>query len=77
MPGFDYIMREQMKNLAERLQEQNQMTADACHARGEKSPMEELYENSIKNFNEQLEKETENETIKDFEKFLQSKGVAM
>lgn len=53
MPGFnDY-----MKNLSERLQEQHQAMADAAHARGEKSPMERLFENVQQTLNaEQLRK---------------------
>ena len=40
MPDFSNYM----KNLSERLQEHHQMMADAAHARGEKSPMEKMFE---------------------------------
>lgn len=63
--------------LTEKLQEQKQLVADECHARGELSPEERFYESLQNNFNEQIEKEIDNETIKDAEKHLQPKGIIM
>ena len=72
MPGLDYMMQEQMKNLAERLQEQQQVVADVCHAQGRKSPMEEMAESLQRNFDESLKSEFTDEDIEKYKKLLQS-----
>ena len=72
MPGLDYMMQEQMKNLAERLQERQQEVAAAYHAQGRKSPMEEIYENLQRDFDESLKSEFTDEDIENYKKLLQS-----
>ena len=72
MPGLDYMMQEQMKNLAERLQERQQEVAAACHAQGRKSPMEEMAESLQRNFDESLKSEFTDEDIEKYKKLLQS-----
>ena len=72
MPGLDYMMQEQMKNLAERLQERQQEIADVCHAQGRKSPMEEIAESLQRNFDESLKSEFTDEDIENYKKLLQS-----
>ena len=71
MPGLDYMMQEQMKNLAERLQERPQEVAAACHAQGRKSPMEEMAESLQRNFDESIGG-LNDEDIENYKKLLQS-----
>ena len=71
MPGLDYMMQEQMKNLAERLQERQQEITAICHAQGRKSPMEEIYENLQRNFDESIKSEITDEDIEKFKEAIQ------
>ena len=64
-------MQEQMKNLAERLQERQQEVADVCHAQGRKSPMEEMAESLQRNFDESQKKGLSDEDIEKYKKLLQ------
>ena len=66
------MMQEQMKILAERLQERQQEVAAAYHAQGRKSPMEEMAESLQRNFDESLEKGLNDEDIENYKKLLQS-----
>lgn len=73
MPGLNYMMQEQMKNLAKQLQDQQQEIAAVCHVQGKKSPMEEMTESLQRNFDKSLkESEFTDEDIENYKKLLQS-----